>query len=444
VPITRLRLRNFKSFADSGDIPLAPLTVIFGRNNTGKSSILQSLLLLRQTLDAAGYGARLNLAGPAYAAGSFSDLVHKHLTKQHITIEASVATVDGRDIGEIELEFASDEPNSPRLTRLKVAGKYAEVLEIRRGVGAGGPYELLIGGENLGKEKSADFRFSVTDFLPYIGIGVPKVGRPRAAHEKARNASRHALRLFRESLRSIRAVGAFRSEPARRYEFHGRLPGSFASGGEDVVNALIEDQTRRRRPGELTKDVNRWLKTVGGVRLLPIRSISKAARIYELRLKDETRSRQWANFADVGFGIGQALPVFVEGLRTAEGGTFLAQEPEIHLHPDAQLGMADFLVALVRSKRRVLVETHSENILLRIRHSVLGVSGAKNGRRRLTPRDISIIYVDKGRDGDSHARQLHVDELGQIPDWPANFMGESTRERMDIMEKMAEVAEKGN
>jgi predicted ATPase len=444
VAITRLRLRNFKSFADSGEMPLAPLTVVFGRNNTGKSSILQSLLLLRQTLDAPGYGARLNLGGPAYAAGSFSDLVHRHLTKQQVTIEVSVATDEGREFGKVELEFASDEPNSPRLTRLSVTGTSADVLEIRRGVGAGGPYELLIGGENLGREKAADFRFSVTDFLPNIGLGIPKVGRPRASHEKSRNASRHALRLLRESLRSIRAVSAFRSEPARRYEFNGRLPGSFASGGEDVVNALIEDQTRRRRPGELTKDVNRWLKAVGGVRLLPIRSISKAARIYELRLKDESKSRQWANFADVGFGIGQALPVFVEGLRTAEGGLFLAQEPEIHLHPDAQLAMADFLAALVRNKRRVLVETHSENILLRIRHSVLGIGVRKNGTRRLTPRDVSIIHVDKDAGGASHAKQLHLDELGQIPDWPANFMGEATRERMDIMEKMAEVAEGGN
>jgi predicted ATPase len=442
VPITRLRLRNFKSFADSGEIPLAPLTVVFGRNNTGKSSILQSLLLLRQTLDAPGYGARLNLAGPAYAAGSFSDLVHKHLVKQHILIELSVATEDGRDVGDIEMEFVSDEPNSPRLARLSIAGGSADTLEIRRGVGAGGPYEMLIGGKSLGKEKKADFRFSVTDFLPYIGVGAPKVGRPNAAQERARNASRRALGLLREALRSIRAVGAFRSEPARRYELQGRLPGSFASSGEDVVNALIEDQTRRRRRGELTKDVNRWLKAVGGVRLLPPRSISKAARIYELRLKDETKSRQWANFADVGFGIGQALPVFVEGLRTAEGGLFLAQEPEIHLHPDAQLGMADFLVALVRAKRRVLVETHSENILLRIRHSILGVGEGKNGKRRLMPRDLSIIHVDKGG-GNSQARQLHVDELGQILDWPATFMGEATRERMDILEKMAQVAEDG-
>ena len=69
MPLTSIRVQNFKSFADSGEILLAPLTVIFGRNNTGKSSILQSLLILRQTLDAPADVARLNLRGPTYGAG---------------------------------------------------------------------------------------------------------------------------------------------------------------------------------------------------------------------------------------------------------------------------------------------------------------------------------------------------------------------------------------
>src|SRR6185295_18688723 len=135
-------------------------------------------------------------------------------------------------------------------------------------------------------------------------------------------------------------------------------------------NALIEDSTRRgRRRGELVAAVNRWLREVGRVRLMPFRRISKPARLFEIRIKD-TDSGRWPNFADVGFGIGQAFPVIVEGLRTPPRGTFLVQEPEIHLHPDAQLSMGSFLLDLSRHGRQVIAETHSENLLLRVRRLV--------------------------------------------------------------------------
>ena len=76
--LTSIRLKNFKFFADSGDIPLAPLTVIFGRNNTGKSSILQSLLLLRQTLDSPGYGQQLDVGGSNPLARCERNLLAEH------------------------------------------------------------------------------------------------------------------------------------------------------------------------------------------------------------------------------------------------------------------------------------------------------------------------------------------------------------------------------
>ena len=115
-----LTLRNFKSFAESGDVPFAPLTLIFGRNNTGKSSLLQSLFLLRQTLDAPEYGARLNLRGPLYPAGGYTDLVHQHHSQEHITMQFCIELAPSRRRVLIEFEFGPDEPQPPRLIRLKV------------------------------------------------------------------------------------------------------------------------------------------------------------------------------------------------------------------------------------------------------------------------------------------------------------------------------------
>ena len=139
----------------------------------------------------------------------------------------------------------------------------------------------------------------------------------------------------------------------------------------------------------------------------------------------------------MGFGIGQAFPVFVEGLRTPLGGTFIVQEPEIHLHPDAQLGMADFLVSLAKTGRHVIAETHSENLLLRVRRWMAGKSP------KLNRKDVSILYVMKRPDGTSHVIPLEIDEMAQIKNWPKGFMEEATDERMAILRGMAGISSRG-
>jgi hypothetical protein len=340
--------------------------------------------------------------------------------------------------GEVELEFASDEPQPPRLTRLRVQGTDSDPLEFRRGRGAGGPFELAIGEQTIGGEADANFLFPVNRLIPRIGPEPPQRGRPSRRRAQSRKFADAVLDELERTLRDVRAVGAFRHQPNRRYEYQGRAPELVDATGEHVVNALIEDITRRgRRRGELFRQVNHWLRAMGRVRFLPLRRISKSARIFEIRLKD-TDSGRWANFADVGFGIGQALPVFVQGLRTPANGTLLVQEPEMHLHPDAQLQMADFLVSLARSGRSVIAETHSEYLLLRIRRSVVA---AQPGGSRLEPSKLSIIYVDKDLSGTSRAQALKIDQLGQIENWPAGFMEEATEERMAIMQEMAVHAE---
>ena len=433
--ISRMRLHNFKCFCDRGEIPLAPLTIIFARNNTGKSSILQSLLLLRQTLESPEYGPRLDLRGPHYSAGTYADIVHQHRVTENVLMQFDVDFGSAKGLASIQLEFSSDEPQPARLARLAVRNQKVELLEIHRGRGRGGPYELVIGGRLRGREKTAMFEFPLKRFFPLIGDEPPRRGRPSPRYDESRSLARDAIRSLENTLRRIRAVGAFRRQPDRRYEYQGRPPETIDAIGRHVVDALIEDAGRRgKKRGDLLRSVNRWLKVVGRVRIQPLRRISTSARIYEVRLKDIDSGR-WANFADVGFGIGQAFPVLVEGLRTPPGETFLVQEPEIHLHPDAQLGMADFLVELARSGRHVIAETHSENLLLRVRRSMIAA-----GRKRpaLVPEDLSILYLSTNtEDGSSCVVPLEVDNMAQIKNWPAGFMEEATEERMAILKGMA-------
>ncbi|HEV8400247.1 MAG TPA: AAA family ATPase, partial [Gemmatimonadales bacterium] len=132
-------------------------------------------------------------------------------------------------------------------------------------------------------------------------------------------------------------------------------------------------------------------------------------------------------------------PVLVEGLRTPPSGIFLVQEPEIHLHPDAQLAMADYLIDLARSGRTVIVETHSEAVLLRIRRAAVEHVPSRK-HPRLRPEDISIVHVSGRTTGASAVTPLSVDLLGQIEKWPTGFLEDVTKERLDLLETMTKRA----
>ena len=434
--ITSLHVQNFKGYKSSGWIRIAPLTVIFGRNNAGKSSLLHSLLLLRQTLGTGGADATLNLRGPLYSAGSYVDLVHNHLAKQNITIAIKVA-LRRSQAATISLEYASAEPRAPQLAGFTVEVPEHPPVSIRKGRGAGGPYELHIGSDRLGVAKDANFSFPAHGLLPLIGDEPRGVGRPSERRETSRAAARDAIAHLENCLNNLRALSPFRYPPQRRYDYGGYTRSPVDSEGRNVVEALIDDMTRRGRSrGRLFKEVNQWLKKVGGMQLLPFRRLGRS-RIYELRLR-HLESGRWANFADVGAGIGQAFPVLVEGLRTPDSGTFLVQEPEIHLHPDAQLLMGDFLISLAQGNRTVIAETHSENILLRIRRRI--AESAKSGTG-LSPDNVSILFVDSDPDKNSIVRELKVDELGQIKTWPGGFMEQTTEERMELLTAAASTIE---
>ena len=428
---TGLRLNEFKCFSDSGPIRLAPLTLIFGRNNSGKSSVLQALLLLRQSLAASTYEPRLNLAGPLYSAGTFKDIVHLHRTTRNVTFALSFTLEDAE--AHVTLTFANEDPLAPRLASLEVQTK-GGTLGVHRGQGAGGPYQLWIGDSNRGGEKTANFSFPVGALLPLIGAEPPQRGRPSAARQAVRERAKAALERLETLLAGISVIGAFRRPPERLYEFRGASPPGADATGREVVDALIQSSIQKRRDRDaLLSAVNTWLERIARVQIEPITSMDAAGKHYSLMMRD-TETGRFANFADVGFGVGQALPVLVEGLRTVEGGTFIVQEPEIHLHPDAQLAMGDFLIDLMRSGRQVIVETHSEHILLRVRRELLAADG-------VSPDDVSVLYIGTAPRARGEVVPLQLDELGEVENWPAGFLQEATEERMALLEERARKAE---
>jgi predicted ATPase len=121
------------------------------------------------------------------------------------------------------------------------------------------------------------------------------------------------------------------------------------------------------------------------------------------------------------------LPLIVQGCVMPPGGTLIAQQPEIHLNPAQQDIMTDFLIEVCRSGRRVIIETHSEHILGRLRRRIAEGETVSSDQ-------IAIYYSDS--DGSrSNIRRIEVGGLGQIDvnDWPSGFFNEQLTNSMEMV-----------
>ena len=130
------------------------------------------------------------------------------------------------------------------------------------------------------------------------------------------------------------------------------------------------------------------------------------------------------NLIDVGYGVSQALPVITELLRPDAPPLFLLQQPEVHLHPSAQAALGSLFCQVASRDRQLIIETHSDNLIDRVRMDV------RDGRGALKPEDVSILFFERD-DLDVHIHSLGIDGEGNVLNAPASyrrfFMEETTR-----------------
>lgn len=206
----------------------------------------------------------------------------------------------------------------------------------------------------------------------------------------------------------IAYVGPLRERPSRHYMHSGLVWLEVDKSGANLAEILLNDD-------KILADLNENLRVLGAdyqVAAVPLND-PEASGLFWLRLTD-TRTGVAVSPLDVGFGVGQVLPVVAQ-LCLSRGKVLLFEQPEIHLHPRLQAELGSLLVRSVGAPyhNQVIVETHSEYIVYRLQKEIrLG---------RIKPEDVSICYVTKDERG-SHCLQLRLDEEGDFLDpWPGGF-----------------------
>lgn len=435
---------------------LRRLNVIVGPNNSGKSSLIAAFRLVCQTLDSYDDQVALLLNGPFGDFGTFKDIVYKnHRGKPlEISFDVEIPSINPpepqRSLASFHLVFKysqEDREIYAQDVEIRLDGDHVISLRYskegrRHNVERLGRSEIPSSLKNM---ISREFR--VRHFFP-----VPMSQRLGAFERDRAGPYREFIEKInsgpdQDVLRKLTRIwsrvtglisktdylGPLRTAPARTYLFTGERSRRIGIGGENLTSLLATRDRKRTRDRDeegrsllLQDRLNEWLQKAEMARKASLAPISD--RHFEIRIQNFF-TKEDQNIADVGFGHSQVLPFLVGGYALGPNSAYFAEQPELHLHPKAQAELGDYLLELYEQRTQVLIETHSEHLILRLQQHI--ASGS------IDCGDVRIFYVcneSSSADGASAADKdeitvLDLDKKGQFKTpWPRGFFPEKLEE----------------
>jgi predicted ATPase len=427
----RLTLTNFKAWAEA-DLEFGRITGLFGVNSSGKTSLLQFILLLKQTKDAADRGLTLELGGPYVTLGSYQDFIHGHNLSAQLawslmwdqTSEIALVDPAGKRTEAfakdkvVQIESAIDASRSAPRAR-SLAYRFAQhVFRLVPRPSDPTAFDLHADG---------GFEFRRTQGRAWQLPGPAKAyGFPDQAQTYFQNSSFLALFVaaFEAQMDRVFYLGPLREYPQREYVWTRSRPSNVGQRGEHAIEAILAATEReevrnlapRKRNMPFQEMIAYWLREMGLVDSFSVEEIKEGSGLFQAKVRVRKGSPE-VLLTEVGFGVSQVLPVLTLLYYVDEGSTVILEQPEIHLHPLAQAGLADAVVAAAKRRNvQVIVESHSEHFLLRLQRRVADES--------VDPNDVKLYFCEVDQ-GSPRLVPLELDLLGTIGNWPRNFFGDA-------------------
>ena len=396
--ITKIAVKGFKSIAEECEIDIRPLTILAGANSSGKSSIMQPLLMLKQTLEAPFDPGPLLIDGPnvqfTKAAQFLSILPGKKGTDSfQVQIDTrdfstfySVTTIykkgrQGIQIAKMALESKMWDRSSDRLTlypdmpsKEVKSQAHQYLLEYADAVKRSRCFLDI-------ESKEDELTWDVTQIVEYYildGIHV------------------HMLR----------------GNPERTYKLNSTGP-SYPGTFENYVASLIHKWQRTRDKRLVT--LSNALHALGLTKRVTAKKVSDVG--VEIKVgclsQDSTKNKDMVNIVDAGLGMSQVLPVLVAVIAAEPGRLVYLEQPELHLHPRAQVALAQVLADAAKRGVRVVAETHSSLLLLSVQTLV--------AEGELSPELVKLHWFTRREDGVTEVNSADLDEAGAYGEWPEDF-----------------------
>lgn len=441
--LTNLNFQNFKSWKDTGDIRFAPLTGFFGANSSGKTAILQLLLMLKQTIDSKDEKRVLQLGDDnTYVdLGTSYNIVYQHkipsilsyslswkhektitflrdddmakFRKPEITYQAKVEFLENRvKLIDFCYQIQSEESNLSSKVGMRLSREN------------GNKYSFFIEGDEL--RRVSRQRVSENDLEDEIHLLI------KSYDSADINFPTKLVKSFEDLFHEIHYLGPLREYPKRIYSWSGEGPHDVGKRGEFAIHALLSSQAQSQSENNneptVQVQVGNWLRRLGLIYDFRLQAIAENRREYEVCVRRNKESAE-VSINDVGFGVSQILPVLTLCYYVPKGSTIILEQPEIHLHPSVQAGLADVFIDVIKTRNiQILLESHSEHLLRRLQRRIAEES------HNMTNMDTALYFCELNSSGESNLYPLDLDEFGNINNWPKGLFGDEMGELVAMTE----------
>jgi predicted ATPase len=471
--ITRIAVSGYKSLAEECSIAIAPLTILSGANSSGKSSIMQPLLLMKQTLESTYDAGSLKLNGANVRLTSTDQIFTKNTGKPlHLTNSFTVSV--GLDEG-IMIKNTFRKEN--KVKGIKVFSSMYKYKDFAMTLEIGMNHENILNGfsENLqGLYKILNSR----NHIETIKNNLKTEYKRQNSHDLSEDKLKEVINTFSdelnqnienlykfvvESYRCFLYAGAAFTAPliissdeigiTRLFSFFGHsglcsivderirqlihVPGlrgnpertypvssvgyEFTGTFENYVANIIHDWKVNK--DKRLKQLSEALQVLGLTWKVDTKQIDDTqieVRVARVTNKGNSKSTDMVSIADVGFGLSQTLPVVVALLVAEPEQLVYLEQPEIHLHPRAQANLAQLLVDAANRGVRVVVETHSELLIRRVQSLI--------AEDKIDAEKVKLHWFSQDDNGFTKVTTAELDDTGAFGDWPEDFSEISLQE----------------
>ncbi len=434
--LKKLRIKNFKLWEDTGEIDMKPLTLFFGTNSSGKSSIGQFLMMLKQTAQSSDRQIVLysGTKDTPIQVGSFSEYIHQHdpgkaLSFEYVWQASDEIILPGTKTSGQEISFtatvhqSSKNLSAPYISMFSYSYHNGGESPIKLGMkreDSKGKYDLLQ--SNVSFKRNVGRAWGLPDPIRYYGFPDEVI-----AYYQDTDTIQN-LNLANEYLfKNLYYLGPLRQKPERLYMWAGNRPESVGYSGENTISAILSAKERKLNFGVKKRylDFEVALATelikMGLIHEFRVKPISKNRQEYEVQVKT-IGSSEYVTLPDVGFGVSQVLPVLTQLFYAPSNSIIIMEQPEIHLHPSAQAALADVMIDAINAREngkprniQLIIETHSEHFLNRLCRRI--------AEQKVSHDQVSMSYATV-RGQKAVLRPLDVNFYGEIQNWPPNFFGD--------------------
>lgn len=422
--ISILSVEGFKSIKTDTLLVVKPMTILSGANSTGKSSITQPILLLKQTLEASYDPGTFLLNGPNVKYTAINQFVNERIeltndenaNKRYgfkfslyvdpigllVIIYTTLENfLDQNAIIPSRMLYVRDEDNVIDLSLLQTHEEIIEAL--------GEEVDNL---RKITQEVSEDkLYWKVIRDRGFLSLELQNSNDETIVNFGDLSLKNLPINIFKNTLRQLIHVPGIRGNPKRIYNTASVLDNEFSGTFDNYVASLITHWIQNAP--EKIEQLIKGLRSLGLTSFIHTSALNDAQIELSVGRTMQSDADDLVNIADVGFGVSQVLPVLVAMLVAEVGQMVYIEQPELHLHPRAQIALASILAEAANRGVRLVIETHSSLLLTGIQTLI--------AEDKLPADKVMLHWFTRNDEGVTSIQSVQPDENGAYGDWPEDF-----------------------